>query len=199
MVCQESAIDSCHVRVGGPPENHFIPDPPPPPIVKKRMVGGVRKTLTVVHPRARCWIVEMSTSFNELSGPPPPPPLKAERSGGSRIISQPWIRGANASTVQICFLVTHHSGPPPPPVKGRMVGGVQNHIPTIDLSVGVSVIHLCALFNLPARNHFCSGDLGLRPFCGFARLFLLLTPWGSGNILSNFKDMNRHRSSCMFY
>jgi hypothetical protein len=133
--------------------------------------------------------------------PPPPPPLKAERSGGSGIISRPWIGVPTPQPSRSSFLLLTIPDPPPPPpiVKGRTVGGVRNHIPTVDLSIGVSVIHLCALFNLPARNHFCSGDLGLRPFCGFARLFLLLTPWGSGNILSNFKDMNRHRSSCMFY
>jgi hypothetical protein len=153
---------------------------------------------STVHRCAYRWTVDMSATFNKLSGPPPPPPLKEERSGGRNLISIVDL-GANASTVQMCAFVTHNSTPPPPTVKGRTVGGGPEKLVDHRSERQHLVVHLCTSLICQRKNHIFSENLGQVLYVGLPSFPCFLSPWGLGIQLSNIKDMVQHRSSCMFY
>jgi hypothetical protein len=131
---------------------------------------------------------------------PPPPPLKVEWLGGSGKPCESFIC-VPCWTIDQCALVNSHSGPPPPPpppLKEERLRGVQKLLLVVDLGASASAVDLCTLFNHSAKSYM-QWRLRLVIFVGLLSFPCFLSPWGLGNILSNIKDMNQHRSSCMFY
>ena len=91
----------------------------------------------------------------------PPPSVKSRSSGGAEIHFGPLICGS-VSEPQIFALFLSLIPDAPPSIKGRMDGGIQNPIQTVDLSVetwGVQM-HTCIIGDSgppPVRSAFNGG------------------------------------------